>query len=292
MGETQPNVAASLVLRYLLPTSVGDQLDAFRGLCAVCKLACRGLFLSPEVKAIACNSEDKEIQDAAWAALKRRAKQEFVETELLEFLAPYRNLPREEIERFVNQGKFAHIANRIRSRLLDQIDRRGAEKRQGEVVSLETPIAADEDGEETTLGDTLGNWDGDAEALANRALMLKGLADHRQRFVAPVGERGYEALRAMAGTWPDFNGSWPEIIRAIAEHRRVSRQQARADFRELIERAPQVTDPLVLGVLKEFCLVTFAFLNGNRKSSSGRKQQAEREGAARHNEIEKEVIYD
>ena len=182
--------------------------DAFDGLCACCWRARGDLY----VLVSGLNRFD--------------ATQLFIWDEVRRLLREYRRLGREEIQRRALAGEFRHAARIIRNRIRDHIRKTYRQFR-----------AEREPEPEPTLQEM--------------KLVAAHLKDRLKTFRDALGWRNYATLWIVVHAWP-FGRTRRErkgkIVAAIAERRKVSLQQARADKRALLCAVEDSSNPNVIAL--------------------------------------------
>lgn len=199
-----------------------QDLDAFDHLVAICFRAKRNLFIAERGKTLVDSTRN------------------WIETFLLEFLFPYQHATPAEIAEAAERGAFQHIARLCRLRMLDEVRKRTALKRkEPPTLSLNQPLATDEDGQPLTLSDVVEDCGG--SPLGHRAPLEENevaltLWQNREDLARLLGQKLLVTLKAVLCA--HLNGEEP--TKAVARRRQVCERQARRDtaaLREILQSA-------------------------------------------------------
>lgn len=239
------NKSTSLVVRMLLPKSIREADDAFKGLCKTCFRALGHLYFAP-------TRSDWAKDGDGLAKSKFDATKDFIERAIPVVLRPYFGKSEKQILTYALTGKFRHVPRAVK---LDAVDAlRSAYRRMDdgpEFLDLSFKVGMDDEGHPLTVEDVLARPEGkedNSSLLSPPAAKARHMADGeildkflsaRSRWIDLLGDVGWETLFAVVeeftrGSADSHQREWKgKVSSAVAKKRGVSRVQAQADLRSL-----------------------------------------------------------
>lgn len=247
-----------LAAQYLLARDDMRKLDAFSGLMAVAWRAKGNLFVVPDDQGhLMVGHGPTERSNTFWAT------REFIQEKILELLAPHYAKDAKSVLRAALSDEFRYIPRLVRLRLIDRVRRHMRCRQPGVILSLNFAF---EDGEgKTEFGDYIpfdlglhGSTLDTSGKVRDHDLenFPQFLVRNERRLRTLLGEAKHQTLEAIVlahydGPERTRRGRKGKTTRAIAHHRGISEQQARADKRKLLKVCSASLDP-ILGTVYRF----------------------------------------
>jgi hypothetical protein len=206
--EAIGNMVNLAAYRYLRTRNQQEKEDAFDGLVGCCWVACRPLYAPTD--------------DLKTPRTERTLT--FIEKELRTILNGYAEVPTSEVDQLALNNQLRWVARRVLCKLIDAIRRYKAKQRRQErkKTSSQEPMT---------------------HASARR--LAAWFKTNEARLAKLIGERNFETLMTLATSYPfgeTKRARKSAMVRAIAQQRQVSLQQARSDRRHLLSAVENAGD--------------------------------------------------